>query len=188
MNNYYVYKWQDINNSDVIYVGQGHGRRYKETRRKNCIFEEYIRTHECVPIIIKEGLSEKESILWESVYVKFYKNIGQCTCVRTSDGYRSMPKETNPNYKNGEVLRQRYISDPMLKNKTKHIGASNGRSRKIQMIFKSQIFNFDCILDCAIYMRNNGISKGSTGTIQSAISKNIRLNKSYCNAYFKYLD
>ena len=188
MKEYYVYLWFDIDSKEIIYCGQGKGVRYK-TKNRNHIFNEYIKTHNCDVKILKDNLTQEESLNLECETVKYYKSQGQCICNIAVDGYRSMPKELNPNYKNGEVLRNKYAMNSELKDKTKHMGTSNGRSRHCKLICPdSNEIIFDTIKDMCVYLIENGYSKSTIPHLQSAVPAWIKNNKKYCGFIFEYLD
>lgn len=99
-----------------------------------------------------------------------------------------MPKETNPNYGNGKKLKDTYKNNPQLKEKTKHIGADNGRAQKCVLIFPNgENLTFDTIKDLCIYLVENGFSKSTIPHLQSAVSACVRRHKPYLGFRFKYL-
>ena len=53
MSEYYVYGWQDIDSGEMIYIGQGKGKRYSECdrTRRNSLFNNYLLNHEVYPFI-----------------------------------------------------------------------------------------------------------------------------------------
>lgn len=189
MNEYYVYGWQDINSGEMIYVGQGKNKRYKDSDKgsRNRLFNEYFKTHEIYPFILVKNLTEQESINKEAEIIKYYKSIGQCCCNIAADGYRSMPGNTNPNYRNGQALKKTYQEHPELKDKTKHCGTDNGRARPVAIIIGEKELRFDYITDAAKYLIESGISHGSLNNGISVISVRARSGKSYCGCYFKFL-
>lgn len=189
MNEYYVYGWQDIDSGEMIYIGQGKGKRYSECdrTRRNSLFNNYLLNHEVYPFILINNLTEQESLEKEALLVKFYKNIEQCICNIAADGYRSMPGSSNPNYQNGDVLRKTYKEHPELKEKTKHCGIDNGMARPVMIIIGQKEIRFKYVTDAAQYLIDSGISKGSLANARSAIATRAMSGKSYCGCYFKYI-
>lgn len=109
-------------------------------------------------------------------------------CNKTIDGHRSMPKETNPNYGNGEKLKATYRNDPQLKERTKRVGTDNGRAQKCVLIFPNgEKLVFDTIKDLCIYLIDNGFSKSTIPHLQSAISICVKKHKPYLGFTFEYL-
>lgn len=49
---FYVYKWYIENTGEIIYIGKGCGNRYKQTAKRNKLFQEYITAFVCKPEII----------------------------------------------------------------------------------------------------------------------------------------
>ena len=186
---YYVYCWQDIDSGEVIYVGQGKEDRYKRTDKnaRNRLFNEYAVNHEIYPFILIHGMTEDESIRKESQLVRYYKGIGQCVCNIAADGYRSMPGETNPNYGNGQALKDTYKKHPELKFKTRHCGTENGRARPILVTIDGQKLYFCNVTFAAQYLIDSGISNGSLNTVRGAIATRIRQGKTYCKCEFQYM-
>lgn len=189
MNEYYVYGWQDIDSGKMIYVGQGKNNRYKEADKnsRNRLFNEYIKTHEIYPFILVKNLTEEESIEKESVLVRYYKSIGQCCCNIAADGFRAMPGNTNPNYRNGDALKKRYREHPELKDATKHCGADNGRATPIEMIHGEEKMRFNYIGEAVKYLIKNGIAKASESAVRSAVSSKLRNHKDYHGYYFNFV-
>ena len=61
MNDCYVYGWFNNDWKAYFYVGRGRGSRWKDTRRRSKLFTAVLNNWPCEPIILLEGLSEKES-------------------------------------------------------------------------------------------------------------------------------
>lgn len=70
---YYVYTWRIAGTDEVIYVGKGTGNRYKIKKRENSYFMKMIETHDCVPEIIIDGLTEEEAFDYEKMMIAVYR-------------------------------------------------------------------------------------------------------------------
>lgn len=79
---YYVYKWFNIENQHVFYVGKGTGERAcrKSAGSRNKYFIRYVASHPCDYQIIEQNLDEKEALQKEYQLIKFYKEKGECEC------------------------------------------------------------------------------------------------------------
>lgn len=70
---FYVYEYFVIETGEVFYVGKGKGKRYLETKRRNKMFIDFYRTHNCDVRIVYEGLSEEEAFSQEKALIKYYR-------------------------------------------------------------------------------------------------------------------
>lgn len=189
MNEYYVYGWQDIDSGEMVYIGQGKNRRYKDTDKwsRNRLFNEHIKDHEIYPFILIKNLTEEESIEKESILVKYYKSIGQCCCNIAADGFRAMLGNTNPNYHNGDALRKTYREHPELKDATKHCGADNGRATPVEMIYENTRIEFKYIGEAADYLIQNINPNITQMSARHIISTRLKSHEDYRGYYFKLI-
>lgn len=79
---YYVYEWRNKESGHVFYVGKGTGGRYKTKApsKRNRFFIRYVNAHDCEPMIIKNGLTEKEAFDLEKETIAEYRLLSQCEC------------------------------------------------------------------------------------------------------------
>ena len=66
---YYVYAYIDVIRNDVFYIGKGTDVRIRKLYHHNTKCKEYAKTHEYEPVILKEGLSEKDAYELEQYLV-----------------------------------------------------------------------------------------------------------------------
>lgn len=179
-----VYIWYNVDNGFVFYVGEGTIARSRETQvgRRNKFFIDYIENNKCDVMIIEENLTKEDALKKETYWVNYYKSIGQASCNITNNGKPGVAiGDKNPNYGNGNALRKTYKEHPELKEKTKHIRSSNGRAKKIRVLFNNEeVARFDCIADCSEYLINNNITyppiERASQRISYSIKKNIKIN------------
>lgn len=88
---YYVYEWFKKETDEVFYVGKGKGNRYKSLRNRNPYFMNVYNKYETDVRIVKENMTERESLEFEYELIKRYRNqFGEdCLTNLTSgmDGY-----------------------------------------------------------------------------------------------------
>lgn len=77
---FYVYKWYIENTGEIIYIGKGCGNRYKQTAKRNKLFQEYITAFVCKPEIILYFDDEAECFKEEHRLIAKYKSMGECKC------------------------------------------------------------------------------------------------------------
>ena len=82
---YYVYEWFNCETNEIFYVGKGTGRRLK-VRKRNSLFNKYIKENKCESRVVKYFETEKEAFEFEYNYIKELKLQGQCKCNMHSGG------------------------------------------------------------------------------------------------------
>lgn len=191
MNNKVVYIWYNIDTNFVIYVGEGTERRAKETKigRRNKLFIEYINNNNCDYKIIYKNLSKEQSLILETKLLEYYKSIGQAICNLTKNGKPgSAYGKYNPNYHNGEVLKNTYKNNPELKYKTSHYREENGRAKKIRLFYNNNyIDDFNCIADCAEYLIDNNITYPPIKLVSQRIAYHIKKDTDINGYTFKFI-
>ena len=73
---YYIYIWYIKDTGEVFYVGRGHGNRYKTLKKRTKFFHNYFDNYDCESRIVKDGLTEEESIQEESEMISYYRSLG----------------------------------------------------------------------------------------------------------------
>ena len=68
LNKYYVYVWYNEKTNEIIYVGKGSGKRYKDKNR-NPKFKAYVNKYKCSSRIILDNLNEVEAFEKEIEYI-----------------------------------------------------------------------------------------------------------------------
>lgn len=79
-NIFYVYEWFNTDTNEVFYVGKGCRDRFKETKQRNQLFQQYYNSHKCDVRIIKQNLTENDALKLENETILNYKNNDQCFC------------------------------------------------------------------------------------------------------------
>lgn len=77
---FYVYEWFNVKTKDIFYVGKGIGNRYKQTRKRNKLFLDYIKNNECDVRIIEYFENEKDAFDYEYNRIFELKKKKQCIC------------------------------------------------------------------------------------------------------------
>lgn len=78
---FYVYKWYNLDNNDIFYIGKGCRNRYKDKKHRNKKFLEYIEQNPNVKSeIIKTFDNEDEAFLFEHSLILKFKKEGMCSC------------------------------------------------------------------------------------------------------------
>lgn len=77
---FYVYKWFNKETDEIFYIGKGSKNRYKQTRKRNKLFLEYLRNNKCEVEIIEYFEKEEDAFKKEYELICYYKNKNQCKC------------------------------------------------------------------------------------------------------------
>lgn len=77
---FYVYKWFNVDNKEIFYIGKGCRNRYKQIHKRNKLFKEYYNSHNCNVEIIEYFEKEQDAFKKENELILYYKSIGQCSC------------------------------------------------------------------------------------------------------------
>jgi hypothetical protein len=87
-NIFYVYEWYNKDTGEVFYVGKGKKNRYKNTTQRNDYFKNYYNKHKksCRVRIIKNKMTEEQSLLYEKETIAKYREINQVKCNLTEGG------------------------------------------------------------------------------------------------------
>lgn len=86
-NKFYVYEWFNTDTNEVFYVGKGCGNRYKNTKYRNKLFQNYINNNNVDKRIVFDNMSEQDAFQKENELILYYKNINQCTCNISEGGH-----------------------------------------------------------------------------------------------------
>lgn len=90
---YYVYAWYTKDTNEIFYIGKGTGKRYSTRKRENRFFMNVLNAHECDSIILKSGLSEKESFDLETLLISYYRTRSRIL-TNICDGGENPPRMT----------------------------------------------------------------------------------------------
>ena len=189
---YHVYEWYDVDTGYIFYVGMGLKNRWKIAGRgkRNKRFLEYKATHRCKSRKIVDNVSEKEGCLIEDKRIKELKAIGMCSCnitSATSHGGYSVGKD-NSMY--GVSPRER-MDEETYKLWREHRSETlkrggNGRATKIIAAKDEKDYEFDCVLDCAEFIRNEiGGFDCALDSTRTRISECLRCGMNYKGYSFK---
>lgn len=77
---FYVYEWYLVDTGEVFYVGKGTRGRYRQTRKRNQLFNEYYRKNRCDVRIVKTFDNEDDALAYERVRITRLKNDGLAKC------------------------------------------------------------------------------------------------------------
>lgn len=77
---YYVYRWFNTKTNYTFYIGKGCKNRYKQTTKRNKLFNNYMNNNACTSEIIKYFKTEQEAFDYEREKILEYKNNGECIC------------------------------------------------------------------------------------------------------------
>ena len=94
---YYVYVWIITDTGEVFYIGKGSGNRYKTKKRENRFFTYIVETHDCEPIKIIEGLTEREAYDAEIETIKYYRENTDFRITNVTDGGDAPPRHCGEN-------------------------------------------------------------------------------------------
>jgi hypothetical protein len=85
MNDYYVYAHKKPD-GHIFYVGKGSGIRQYQTGNRNVYWKRIVKKHGYTPMILEKNLTEKEAYDKEIIWIKHYKETGQCDANFTNGG------------------------------------------------------------------------------------------------------
>lgn len=77
---FYVYEWFVKTTNEIFYVGKGCKNRYKQTTKRNKMFQLFLEKFDCESRIIETFESEEEAFLREHERIMDLKSIGQAKC------------------------------------------------------------------------------------------------------------
>lgn len=191
-NVYHVYEWYDVDTGYIFYVGMGMKNRWKVASRgkRNKKFLEYKTSHRCKSRKIVDNVDEREGCRIEDKRIKELKAIGMCSCNIISGTNRCGYTFGKDNAMYGVSPKQR-MDDETYKLWRKHRSdtlsrGGNTRATKIIAIKDGKEFEFDCVLDCAEFIRNElGGFDCTLDSTRSRISECMRCNKSFKGYNFK---
>lgn len=145
-NDFYVYKWYNLDTKEVFYIGKGHRDRYKSLSHRNQYFLNYVKNNQVFSEIIQSGLTEEEAFMLEEKITNYYKSLGQCQCCLAKGGtggrssvwtdeFRKYWSEYNPMKE--ERQRQRMRNNNPMKNPdvAKKSGLKSRRAVYINGVF-----------------------------------------------------
>lgn len=159
-NIYYVYEYYIVDTDEVIYVGKGKDKRYKDTKHRNKFFKDMYSTHNCYVRIIYNNLSETEAFEKEKQLIELYKNTKpEYRLTNQTDGgegisgykhteeyklkYSKMLKgENNPNYNNKWSDEQKRNLSIKRKINKKSKGINNPKSKSVMCIETGKIYEY----------------------------------------------
>ena len=145
---FYVYAWYNKETKEIFYVGKGSRNRYKQIRKRNRLFTQYINTHDCDVKIIKYFEDENDAFKYEEKHIKRLKKKGQCTCNLSDGGHggvnfvwtdemRAYKSKYNP-MKDKKRRKRMSKNNPM---KNKEISAMVGEKNKRKVVINHVIYN-----------------------------------------------
>jgi hypothetical protein len=85
MNKYYVYAHKRPD-GHIFYVGKGRGIRQHQTGNRNLYWKRIVKKHGYESMIVEGNLTEKEAYDKEIIWIKHYKESGQCDANFTDGG------------------------------------------------------------------------------------------------------
>ena len=189
---YHVYEWYDVDTGYIFYVGMGIKNRWKVASKgkRNKKFLEYKASHRCKSRKIADNVNEMEGCSIEDRRIKELKAIGMCSCNIISSTNRCGYTFGKDNAMYGVSPRERMDAETyrLWKEHRSHtlMRGGNTRATKITAIKDGKEFEFDCILDCAEFIRNEvGGFECTLDSTRSRISECMRCNKSFKGYSFK---
>lgn len=143
---FYVYKWYNLDNNEVFYVGKGCKNRYKDKKHRNKKFLEYIEQNPNVKSeIVKFFNDEDEAFLFEHNLILKLKKENMCSCNLDYGGkggcnfvWTSEMREYKSKYNPMKSLEQRKkmsINNPM---KNFEVAMKNGLARSKIIIYDNK--------------------------------------------------
>lgn len=151
---FYVYEWYNIDTSEIFYVGKGCNERYKQTTKRNKLFQEYYKSNNCDSRIIKYFEKEEDAFKYENERILELKDIGQCLCNLDNGGkggvnfaWTDEMKEYHSKYnpmKNEKQRKRMSKNNPM---KNPDIAKRVGMKKKRKVVVGNEIF--DGVVDVA---------------------------------------
>lgn len=73
---FYVYEWYNTDTNEVFYVGKGCGNRYKEQKKRNKSFFEYVANNSISVRKVFENLTEEQAFALEEIITEKYRQEG----------------------------------------------------------------------------------------------------------------
>ena len=122
---FYVYEWYNVDTNEIFYVGKGCRERYKQTIKRNKLFQEYYKNNNCNSRIIKYFEKEEDAFKYENERILELKEIGQCFCNLDNGGkggvnfiWTDEMKEYQPKYNpmKDEKQKERMSKNNPMKN------------------------------------------------------------------------
>lgn len=107
---YYIYKWYNIDNGYVFYIGKGSNNRYKEKRRRNRLWNDYYSNNNCASEIIKYYDTDEGAFQAEKEAISKYKKINQC-CANIDNGGDICGRKGKNNSQYGISPKERMAKD-----------------------------------------------------------------------------
>lgn len=144
---FYVYEWYDLDNDIIFYVGKGCNNRYLHTRKRNNLFKDYYKTHNCSSRIIKEFEDEYSALEYEHTRICELKATGQCFCNLDDGGTGGTQFMWTPEmreYKSKyNPMKSQKQKERMIKNNPMHnleVAKKNGEKHKKPIIINGKYF------------------------------------------------
>lgn len=145
---FYVYEWFNKNTNEIFYVGKGTKNRYKQIRKRNKLFLEYINNNECDVRIIKYFDNEEEAFNYEHIRICKLKNIGQYDCNLDNGGKGGIKfiwtPEMRKYYSKYNVMKSIKQRERMSKNnpmKNKKISQKVAKAKSRLVIIENKLFS-----------------------------------------------
>lgn len=152
---YYVYEWYIIETNEIIYVGKGINKRYK-VRKRNNLFNEFIKRYKCDSRIVRYFDNEKEAFNFEFEYINLLKEKGQCVCNIHKGGAGGSgeywTQELREEYSKNNVMKSQTQRERMSKNnpmRNKEVAKRVAQKKSKPVIIGDKEFN--SVKDAAQY-------------------------------------
>lgn len=117
---FYVYEWFNVKTNYIFYVGKGTNNRYKQIRKRNKLFLEYIQNNECDVRIIKYFNNEEDAFNYEHDRICELKKSKQCICNLDNGGKGGVnfiwTPEMREYYSKHNVMKSKEQRERMSKN------------------------------------------------------------------------
>lgn len=144
---FYVYEWFNVKTKEIFYIGKGTKNRYKQTRKRNKLFLDYIQNNNCDVKIIKYFENEDDAFKYEYDKICELKNINQCSCNLDKGGKGGVnfvwTPEMREYYSKYNIMKSQKQKERMSKNnpmKNHEIAKKVAKSKSRPVIIENKYF------------------------------------------------